>query len=74
MPLQRRTRIVLGSALGAPVAFVLAYPWLCRLLPLQVEEWTDLPRDLIGFLAADAAVTVAVLLAFRLRDPKTPSS
>ena len=63
MPLQPRTRVVLATALMAPVAFVLAYPWLCRLLPLQVEEWTDFPRDLIGFLAADALVAVVALIA-----------
>ena len=61
-PVRQRTRIVLAAAAVAPVAFVLAYPWLCGLLPERVEEWTDLPRDLIGFLAVDAAVAALVLL------------
>jgi len=65
MPLQRRTRVVLGTALVAPVAFLLAYPWLCGLLPERVDEWTDLPRDLIGFLAVDAVVTAVVLIGRR---------
>ena len=65
MPLQRRTRIVLATATVAPVAFVLAYPWLCRLLPERVEEWSDLPRDLIGFLVIDAVVTLLVLIGRR---------
>ena len=60
--LRQRTRRVLATAICAPVAFVLAYPWLCCLLPLRAEEWTDLPRDLIGFLAVDAAVTAGALL------------
>lgn len=59
--LRQRTRRVLAIAICAPVAFVLAYPWLCCLLPSRVEEWTDLPRDLIGFLVVDAVVTAVAL-------------
>lgn len=61
-PVRQRTRVVLAAGAVAPVVFLLAYPWLCCLLPLRVEEWTDLPRDLMGFLAVDAAVLVLVLV------------
>ena len=68
--MRRRTRIVLAAAVCAPVAFLLAYPWLCRLLPLRVEEWSDLPRDLLAFLVLDAGVTAAALAVFQLANPK----
>ncbi len=67
MPLQRGTRLILGLALGAPVAFLIAYPWICMMLPIQVQEWADLPRDLMGFVAADAAVAVVCYAIMRGR-------
>lgn len=68
MVLQRRTRLVLAVALVSPVVFLVLYPWACLLLPLRVQEWADLPRDLMGFLAADAAAAGIALAVRRKQD------
>lgn len=67
MPLQSRTRVVLALMAGLPVAFLVIYPLVFVLLPMQWQEWADLPRDWMVFAIVECVGLGLIEAAARAR-------
>jgi hypothetical protein len=68
VPLQSRTRVVLALMAGLPVAFLLLYPLAFGLLPIQWQEWADLPRDWMVFVMGECVILGLIEVAARVRS------
>ncbi len=64
---QCRTRVVLALMAGLPVAFLVAYPLVFAWLPLQWQEWADLPRDWMVFVVVECGILGGIEGVIRVR-------